>query len=246
MLHPKLPSIATTSQNVIQYDNKLAYLILSVRKGVVILGALNVIGYANLFKPQNYHCMKRVTYALLLLTAIIATSCGTIKTIPLKGNYPTMPTVINSNKHFEEVWDKLIDLFAQKGLSIKVIDRSSGLIVSDRSLLKTTIEDTKGIIEDPTAWVVVPKEHNPISGRDEAVSGSSSGVYAKKMIPNDVIGDWNVRIKKNTDGTTSINVNIVNVRYEDIAPGANYKKEFNLYSYKSTGVFENLIYSAIK
>ena len=188
--------------------------------------------------------MKKIAY--LVVATIFLNSCATTKIIPLKGVYAEMPIEIKSNLSFDAVWDKLIDLFAQKGLAIKIIDRSSGLIISDRSLLKTTTEDSKGKIDDPTAWIVVPKQKNPSTGREEPISGTSSGVYAKKMIPNDVIGDWNVRIKKLDDGKTSINVNIVNVRYEDIAPGSGYKKEFNLYGYKSTGVFENLITNTIK
>ena len=185
--------------------------------------------------------MKKV---LFISTLFLASCFTSSKIIPLKGSYPSLPIVITTDKDFNTVWDKLIDLFAQKGIPIKLIDRSSGLILCERSLLKTTVEDKKGVLEDNTAWIVVPKEHNPALNRDIAITGSTSGVYSKKMIPNDVNGEWNVRVKSES-GKTSINVNIVNVKFEDF--GANgYSKLLNVSSYKSTGIFEKIISDEIK
>ena len=98
---------------------------------------------------------------LLIISVSLLTSCAS-KVIPLKGSYPTTPIEITSTKSFDDVWDNLVDMFAQKGLSIKIIDRSSGLIVSDRSKLSTTIENKKGGLQDPTAFIVVPKTMNNI------------------------------------------------------------------------------------
>lgn len=182
---------------------------------------------------------------LILIPLIALASCAATKPIPLKGSYPATPIEIKTSQTFDQTWDKLIDLFSQRGISIKIIDRSSGLIVSERTALKTTIEDDKGVLDESTAWIVVPKQKNQATGRYEPLSGSSSGVYAKKMIPNDVIGDWNVRIKKTETGCT-INVNITNVRYEEYAPGSNYKREITMQFHKSTGVFEKMISDYIK
>ena len=84
----------------------------------------------------------------LILSGLLffVASCASTKinVIPLKGTYPVTPIQITTEKKFDEVWEKLVDVFAQKGLSIKIIDRSSGLIVSDRSLLTATVENNDG------------------------------------------------------------------------------------------------------
>jgi len=188
----------------------------------------------------------------LIIVALLLSSCGTTKVIPLRGSYPAMPIQIPTDKSVEYVWDKLVDLFAQKGLPIKIIDRSSGLIISDKSILKTTIEENNGQLLDNTAWIVVTKKHDAGLNRTVAVTGTVSGAYSKQMVPRDVTGEWNVRVKKSESGTTIINVNIVNVTFSDYistglgTPG--YYKDLPLNSayYKSTGTFEKLITDLIK
>ena len=188
----------------------------------------------------------------LIIVTLFFCSCGTTKLIPLRGTYPAMPIQITTDKSVEYVWDKLVDVFAQKGLPIKIIDRSSGLIVSDKSLLKTTIEESNGQLQDNTAWIVVPKQHDASLNRTVAITGTTSGPYSKQLIPRDVTGEWNVRVKKLENGTTVINVNIVNLTFSDyVATGLGtpgYYKELPLNAslYKSTGVFERLITDLIK
>jgi hypothetical protein len=132
------------------------------------------------------------------------------------------------------VWDKLIDLFAQKGLPIKIIDRSSGLIISDRSLLTTTFELKAGGLKDSAAFLVLPKLY---------VASSKKTTNIANGMP--VTGEWNVRIKENT-GSTTINVNIVNVRYETYDPVSNRTREHIATNYQSTGIFERLVAESIK
>lgn len=153
--------------------------------------------------------------------------------MPVKGNYPS-PRILETQSSFDQVWDKLIDLFAQKGLSIKIIDRSSGLIVSERAVLSATTETDDGIPKNKTAFAVGPK----IFDR-----------YNKKWKPIyiSLTGEWNVRIKK-VDDKTTINVNIVNI--EGAIPKTNYSIRTVDYvrcaSCKSTGVFETIISNEIK
>jgi hypothetical protein len=152
--------------------------------------------------------------------------------------------IFNSEKSFEKVWDNLIDLFAQKGLSIRIIDKSSGLIISQKSLLSASMEDKNGQVIDRDAYIVVPS--TKVNGRIIPVTGTKSGAYATskaiKAIP--VYGDWNVRVKPNGSGST-INVNITDVIYESIS-GASIKTPIALSGYKSTGVFEKELSELIK
>lgn len=183
---------------------------------------------------------------LIIVFAIIATSCTASKPIPLSGNYTQTPIVIQSANSFDVTWDKLIDIFAQQGLAIKLIDRSSGLIVSEKSKLTSTIENKDGSLARPLAFIAVPSvmefsKRVPISGYFKP------GPYAKEsqIKYNDVYGDWNVRIKKTETGST-INVNINNVMYESYNANAKIYVPTALYGYKSTGIFEKQLADLIK
>lgn len=172
--------------------------------------------------------MKRLLPIFLLLSA-----CTAPKPIALKGNYEG-PRIIETTSSFDQVWDKLIDLFAQKGLSIKIIDRSSGLIVSERSLLSATTETNAGPLKNPEAFAVEPKIYDR---------------YSKKYKPvySSLTGEWNVRIKRNNDKTV-INVNIVNIEGHGLTT-MNMKVTppiVKCAECKSTGVFEKAISDLIK
>lgn len=135
------------------------------------------------------------TVLKLLFSALLFVGCSG-KIVPLKGSYPATPIVYNTEKSFEEVWDKLVDLFAQKGLSIRIIDKSSGLISSGNAELTVTYEDKKGKIIDPSAIIVVPSLKNSADMTYGPVSGLHFDYKLNKYVPNMVYGDWNVRVKK--------------------------------------------------
>lgn len=178
--------------------------------------------------------MKRVTYVALLI--FLFNSCS-YKTIYLKGSYQTKPFETVTTSSLNEVWDKLIDLFAQKGLGIKLIDKSSGLIVAHNSLVPVTRENEKGQLVDPTAWVVSTSIYEP---------GSRKYYY-----PTTASVEWNVRIKDLGNNTTSINVNMVNILANTVVTQINpvfvsgTSTSVNTAAV-STGVFEKIIADLIK
>ena len=182
-----------------------------------------------------------------LLTFLFIASCTHTKLIPLKGNYPSTPMVFSSEKSFDKTWDNLIDVFAQKGLSIRIIDRSSGLIISQTSLLKTTIEGKAGLV-DSTAFIAVP--YYLSNKRRIPITNPVVGAYAqeKDILPTPVYGDWNVRIKASPTGGSIINVNITDLNYKLV--GSKIKDMQNniikIIDYKSTGVFEKQLADLIK
>jgi hypothetical protein len=167
--------------------------------------------------------------SILLLSLI---GCTTTKIVPLKGVYENKPFEIISDTPKDQVWDKIIDFFAQNGLSIKIIDRSSGLIISDRSSLNWTFENNNGELIKPLASVVIEKIID---------------IGTKKPIrPSSVTGDWNIRIKQLPDNKTSINVNLLHIE----ATGYTIKFGEGVTQYaikgKSTGNFEKLISDKVK
>lgn len=175
--------------------------------------------------------MRKISF--VILTECLLIGCN-VKTIPIKGSYLKPPYVLTTNSPFEQVWDKLIDLFAQKGLPIRIIDKSSGLITSDRAILTTTVETKDGKLKNPTAFIVIPQVYDPGTRKYSPISKYS-----------DVSGEWNVRVKQ-SDGQTTINVNIVNVKYQTWDAYYKVNRDVILTEYQSTGVFEKLIAETIK
>lgn len=187
---------------------------------------------------------KLIIKLFKLLTVVFFLSSCSNKIIPIKGSYPQTPIIVSSEKPFEEVWDKLINVFAQKGLSIKLIDKSSGLIISDNSLLSATIENKKGIPENSSAVIVVPQIHNVGLNMYVPIVGYTYEPKTNKILTNPVYGEWNVRIQK-TGNSTLINVNLVNLKY--VSTGQyNIPITQNLNNFKTTGKFENIIIDLIK
>jgi len=174
-------------------------------------------------------------YRIVIAALLLLSSCAG-KLIPLKGEYPTQPMKIETTKSFNEVWSNVIDLLAEKGLPIKIIDKSSGLIISNAALLSTTIETKDGSPKDTGAYIVLPKTYYKSEHKSYAVNS-----FLGKTMP--VKGEWNIHIKEG-NGKTLINVNIVNVSYE-----YSYNSQTHIQgitTYKSTGVFEKTISDIIK
>lgn len=176
------------------------------------------------------------TKIYLTIVALFATTMFigcTPQLAPLKGNYMDKPYEITSDKSVDTVWSNVIDLFATKGLSIKVIDKSSGLIVSEKSSLASnyTFEDDNGKLRDANAWVVLSK-----------ISYAGG-----QMSPDKITGEWNVRIKAAQNGKTTINVNLTNIEATRYIAPSQYSATQNLtFQGKSTGKFEELIAGLVK
>jgi hypothetical protein len=168
--------------------------------------------------------MKIIFY---LLTIICLSSCMVQQSLPLNGKYQDTPFVVYSDKSKDEVWSKVIDVFAQKGLAINVIDKSSGIIGSNEYsfLNSATFEKANDMPSDTTAWVV----------------------YNKYMIdglhpipPTTIKGTFNVRVKE--EGTkTFININLVGLSASFVSATTIIP-----YEVKSTGVFERTFAELVK
>lgn len=159
----------------------------------------------------------------LLSVIFLLGSCRPLK--PLTGSYydSEKPFTITTTKSVEEVWSKIIDLFATKGLSIKVIDKSSGLLTSEpfSFLGMNTVETENGTLANPSAWVVCIY-NNPLK----------------------IEGAWNIRIKPDGTGKTIININITNLLASTTLPKEAGGRTL-FYDVKSTGNFEKIIASFI-
>lgn len=174
--------------------------------------------------------MKKL-FTVLVLFSI--TSCS-LKFYPLKGHYPDTPIVYTTDKTFDQVWDNLVDLFAQNGISIRIIDRSSGLITSSKTILSTTYEDSKGKPYHPDAFIVLKRSNY-------------QGDQNLKKSKFEVTGEWNVHLKKEGD-KISLNINIANIEGVLVSYSL-YKGEIRNpvpINAHTTGNFEKIIYQAIQ
>lgn len=127
-------------------------------------------------------------------------------------------------------------MFAKNGLGIKLIDKSSGLLVSDRVVNRNnSMEDVNGVILQPTAFLV-------------------TNYYKQSKLlqpfPLNVAYDWNVVVT--SDGLkTKVNVNIVNIEGAYMTPAGyrlpngNVAYKTHTLQVKTTGVFEKMIFDAI-
>lgn len=181
--------------------------------------------------------MKKMVFVFIILFQTV----GCVpKIYPLKGIYPDKPFEGISSSPKEKVWDRVIDFFSQNGLSIRIIDKSSGLIISGATVLSATNEDNFGMLLNKKASVVYNQIYDPGT--------------RKIMKPTSVAGEWNVRIKDSEGGKTIINVNLVNVVcYVGTTSGVvvNMSQSGNAmnnskFTAKSTGVFEKNIFDIIK
>ena len=165
--------------------------------------------------------------ASILFVTLLLSSCVMQQSFPLNGKYQETPFVTYSDKSKDEVWSKVIDVFAQKGLAINVIDKSSGIIGSnDYSFTSITHEMANDMPSDTTAWVVVNKYM--IYGLDRPVH------------PNFVKGSFNVRVKEE-GSKTSININLVGLTASLVSSTTTVH-----YDVKSTGVFEKTFAELVK
>lgn len=174
--------------------------------------------------------MKKALFILLFLS-----SCAP-KIIPLKSTYDVKPFELTTPSDFETVWGKIIEMFAKKGIGVKIIDKSSGFIVAQNTSAPITTENKYGKLVDSTAWAVTPKLYDP---------GTRKYYYAKEGTI-----EWNIYIKRNTDNTTTININLIDISTVTsvyslgniVAPTAKTFKTRAL----TTGVFEKQVAEQIK
>ena len=180
---------------------------------------------------------------LIAFVSLLFSSCTAFifpKPVPVQGTYFTPPYIIESDKTFDQVWSNIIDFFAQNGLEIKVIDKTSGFIASGNSTQYIpTIEVKPGVLKSKTSYIVAPALIDPSKPKNDS----------KRIRPQYpiVYGQWNI-VVKSVNGHSTINVNIVNIEYMGIT-GNGYTATTRLMPAEgthSTGVFEKSIADAIK
>jgi hypothetical protein len=167
---------------------------------------------------------------LSLVFLFFCYGCGN-KIFPLKGSYTNEYSLTIPGLSIDSTWQRLIDFCARNGLSVKVIDKSSGLLTFDRPGVTWTYEDdSTHKPEISSAWVILAKKRE--------------GGFVTK--PQLVTGEWSVRVQPTTDGKIRIITDLVFVMYNTFYSAKNnkYSKE-NVTDAFSSGVFERLLFDKI-
>ncbi|MDE6069610.1 MAG: hypothetical protein K2F92_01850 [Alistipes sp.] len=132
----------------------------------------------------------KLLYVALTLTAICCLSSCSQKVYRLRGNYDVV-TSIETNSSFEDVWNRVIDFFAENNIPIATLEKASGIVVANSVNIpesRISIEDEQGRILDRNAWFVFP--------------------YEKKFVRGKVQCSFNIRVRKQENGKSYISVNL--------------------------------------
>lgn len=167
--------------------------------------------------------MKKIYFFVVM--GFILTACST--STPMLNNNYNRPKSFTTQKSFDYVWDNVIDLFAESGITVSNIEKSSGFIAANGIEFNNryTVENKNDKRYDPDAYFVIP------NNKFDRVAITAS---------------FNVRLRKNDDGTVTVSVNLPNLKAtaykRDIWTGIATAKQIDI---ASTGVFEQNIFDAI-
>ena len=164
---------------------------------------------------------------ILFVVTFTFTSCASI--VPLKGSYQ-QGYEFTTELPKEQVWRNLIDFFTKRGIGIKIIDKQSGLLITDRYKYDYTTEDNLGNLVNPDAPLV----------------RETYKIGLRVISSYDITAEFNVVINDLTDNKTEIKVNIVNPRaILSVPQGMGHLPRLVEVNAKSTGVLEKLIFDQL-
>ena len=164
-----------------------------------------------------------------IILLILISGCA----INLTPNYTsTTSNVQTIDRSYDAVWSKLVDFLANEGIAIKILDKESGLMVSEVYSFKNTYTrlNKDGKLENPAAYVVI---------------GNLKGGFGNRLEPHRIDGNFNVRVKRVGDGQTEITVNLVNLVSTYQNPPNVGGGVINI-GIKTTGSFEQKILQYLK
>lgn len=95
---------------------------------------------------------------VLLVWQIIALIPLLTKQYTIRGNYKPINSFTTSTP-YDQVWNNIIDLFAEYNIPIGILSKDSGLITALNIALDERVvsyENKDGIVTDDNAWFVVP------------------------------------------------------------------------------------------
>lgn len=159
----------------------------------------------------------------ILLFAMIAhfnLGCVTLGVVGIKGKYQEGPVRMIVESSYEDTWNMVIDFISDIGLNVKMVDKSSGLVISDPTSFSglSSIEDRNGQILNKDAHIVTSRTNDP---------------NVKNPIKS-VDASYNLRVKEIGQNKSSVSILLYNIRVQGDNALFNHKG-------KSTGNFEKWV-----
>ena len=160
-----------------------------------------------------------------MAVGLLLSACSSSKST-LSNNYSAQKS-FKTHLPYDKVWDNVIDLFAENGVTITNMEKASGLIVANGIEFNDhyTVENKNDKRYNPYAYFVVP------NGKFDAAKITAS---------------FNVRVRQNDDNTVTVSINLPNLK------GTTYKKDIwtgiptiRNVDVASTGVFEQMLFEKI-
>ena len=125
----------------------------------------------------------------------LISACRTEYT-PLKGHYPSDYAVV-FDKPTDKVMTNIIEYCLKNNISLKAIDRKSGLIMSEPYRIDAfTFESQNGMPEDSSARVIIGRE---------AMKASKNDYFEPEVVNTEII----FRVKE-VDNKTSMTITLAN------------------------------------
>jgi hypothetical protein len=148
-------------------------------------------------------------------------SCGVVQTglVHIKGKYQEGPVRMKIDLPASAVWEKVISVIANNGLNVKIIDKSSGLIVSDPLSFISSYsgEGSTGAINNKNAYVVT----------------TSIKTTEETNFLESLTASWNLRVTETDSGKATVSVLLYNIKAVGL-----YEDDKHFHYGKSTGNFE--------
>ena len=136
---------------------------------------------------------KNIVMLGVMLIATLLTACST-QTYVVRGQYDIANSVTTTTP-YDQVWNNIIDFFAENSIPIGTLSKDSGLITSTNISFGENIvsyENENGVIADKNAWFVVPYCSVP------------------KVVGARATCSFNVRVRQE-EGQVKIQVNLSNM-----------------------------------
>lgn len=182
---------------------------------------------AILHKTNNSFTMRKflLLAVAIALHVVMLTSCSTSKSV-LSKSYDVQKT-FTTQQSFDHVWNNVIDLFAETGITITNMEKASGLITANGIIFNDhyTVENKNDKRYNPNAYFIIP------NGKFDSA---------------EITASFNVRVRQNDDNTVSVSINLPNLKgvthKRDIWTGVTFYKDVDV---ASTGVFEQMLFDLI-
>lgn len=169
----------------------------------------------------------KTSIPLITLTVFSLTSCSfDYSHASLKGSYEDKAFVGYSKKPVPEVWDNLITFVTKEGLDVKVVDKNSGLMISERtSYVESSCAERKGKPFAPEKYIVT----------------SHVGSRPDKFTPSRLTAAWNARIRQSDNGETEVTIRLSGIQaYYGIGQA---ERKLEAHSLQN---FEKIIFESIR